>query len=106
MIDTIIISKVIRIGIGQIAKIDDIIDKIEVGPGMSKIIGGVILEIMQGILIDKMAEESIKVITEMKTITETEMGTGLEKGHFLEALEAIEVEVQAVVGPGQDQEQV
>ena len=106
MIDAIIISEVIRIDIGQTVEIEDSLDRIEVGLGVSKIIGEVILEVTQGILIDKIAEESIEVITEMKVMTETEMGTGLEKGHFLEALEAIEVEVQAIVGSGQDQEQV
>ena len=32
--------------------------------------------------------------------------TTLEKGHFPETLVTIEIEVQAIVGPGQDQEQV
>ena len=32
----------------------------------------------------------------------TEAGRGLEKGHFSEAIAAIEIEVQAIVGPGQD----
>ena len=36
----------------------------------------------------------------------TEVGTGLEKGHFPEAITTIEIGVQAIVGPGQDQEQV
>ena len=40
----------------------------------------------------------------MKIMTET--GTGLEKGHFPEAIAAIEIGVQAIVGPGQDQEPV
>ena len=35
-----------------------------------------------------------------------EAGTGLEKGHFPEAITAIEIEVQAIVGPGQDQDPV
>ena len=35
-------------------------------------------------------------------MTETEMGTGLEKGHFPETFVAIEIGVQATVGPGQD----
>ena len=30
------------------------------------------------------------------------MGTGLEKDHFPETLVATEIEVQAIVGPGQD----
>ena len=36
----------------------------------------------------------------------TEAGTVLEKGHFPEAIVAIEIGVQAIAGPGQDQEQV
>ena len=49
---------------------------------------------------DKIAEESIEIITGMKVMTET--ATGLEKGHFLEAIAAIEIGLQAIVGPGQD----
>ena len=45
--------------------------------------------------------------TEMKVIAEVEIGTGLEKGHFLETLVMIEtIGVQAIVGPGQGQGQV
>ena len=36
----------------------------------------------------------------------TEARTGLERGHFPEIMATIELEVQATVGPGQDQEQV
>ena len=36
----------------------------------------------------------------------TEAGTGLEKGHFPEIMAKIEIEVQAIVDPGQDPEQV
>ena len=36
----------------------------------------------------------------------TEAGTGLEKGHFPEDICAIEIGVQTIAGPGQDQEQV
>ena len=74
-------------------KTRDSIDRIEVGLGMSKIIGEVILDAMSRILTDRIAEESIEVITEMKVMTEAEMGTGLVKGHFLETLEAIEIEL-------------
>ena len=43
----------------------------------------------------------------MKVMAEVEIGTGLEKGHFLKALVVIETTgVQVTVGPGQDQEQV
>ena len=55
---------------------------------------------MLGILTDRIVEESIEIITGMKVMTEA--GTGLEKGHFPETLVAIEIVVQATVGPGQD----
>ena len=43
----------------------------------------------------------------MKVMAEVEIGTGLEKGHFLETLIAIDkIGVQATVGPDQDQGQV
>ena len=48
----------------------------------------------------KIAEESIEIITEMKVMTEA--GTCLEKGHFPATLVAIEIGVQATVGPHQD----
>ena len=55
---------------------------------------------------DKNVEESTEIIIEMKVIAEVEIGTGLEKGHFLETLVMIEtIGVQAVVSPDQDQEQ-
>ena len=57
---------------------------------------------MQGFLTDKITEESKEIITEMKVMTEAEMGTGLEKGHFPETLVVIEIGVQVIVGPGQD----
>ena len=53
---------------------------------------------------DKIAEESVEIITEIKAMTEA--GVGLEKGHFPATLVAIEIGVHATVGPGQDQEQV
>ena len=84
----------------------DSIDRIEVGLDMKKIVEEVILEVTRGILTEKMAQESIEIITEIKVMAEAEMGTGLEKGHFLETLVAIEIGVQAIVGPGQDWEQV
>ena len=53
---------------------------------------------------DKIAEESIEIITRMKVMTEA--GTGLLKDHFLEAITTIKIGIQAIVGPGQDQEPV
>ena len=35
-----------------------------------------------------------------------EVGTDLEKGHFPDAIITIQIGVQAIVGPGQDQKQV
>ena len=55
----------------------------------------------------KTVEESIDIITEMIVMAEREIGTGLEKGHFLETSVVIEtIGVQATGGPGQDQGQV
>ena len=55
-------------------------------------------------MVDRIVEESVETIIEMKVMTEA--GTGQEKGHFPEAMTTIEIGVQEVVGPGQDQEQV
>ena len=53
---------------------------------------------------DRTVEENIETITEMTVMIEA--GTGLEKGHFPEAIAATEIGVQAIVGPGQDDELV
>ena len=56
-------------------------------------------------MVDKIVEESTETAIEMTLMTEA--GTGLEKGHFPETIETmLEIEVQAIVGPGLDQEQV
>ena len=98
------ISKAIRTNIGLIVETEDSIDRIEVGLDMNKIIGEVISEAMWERLTDKIAEESIEIFTEMKVMTE--VGTGLEKGPFPEAIAAIEIGGQAIVGPGQNWEPV
>ena len=54
-------------------------------------------------MVDRIVEESIETIIEMTVMTET--GTGLEKGHFPEAITTMEIGVQGIVGPGQDQGQ-
>ena len=46
---------------------------------------------------DRIGEDSIEIITAMKVMTEA--GTGLEKGHFPEAIVAMEIGVQAIPGP-------
>ena len=51
-----------------------------------------------------MVEENTETITEMAVMIEA--GTGREKGHFPKAITTIGIGVQAIVGPGQDQEQV
>ena len=53
---------------------------------------------------DRIAEKSIEIILEMKVMIEA--GIGLEKGHFPGAIATIEIGVQAIISPGQDQEQV
>ena len=54
---------------------------------------------------DRTVEESIETVIEMTVMTEA--GSGPEKGHFFRNMATMqETEVQAVVGPGQDQEQV
>ena len=53
-------------------------------------------------MVDKIVEENIETIIEMTVMIEA--GTGLQKGHFPEIMATIKVGVQAIVGPGQDQE--
>ena len=102
MTDAVITSETIRTDINQIVETEGNIDRTELGLGTNKIIGEVISEVTQGFLTDGISEENIETITEMKVIAETEIGTGLEKGHFPETLVAIEIGVQAIAGPGQD----
>ena len=54
---------------------------------------------------DKTAEENIEIIV-IGMIVMTEVGIGLEKGHFPEIIAVIELGVQAIVDQGQDLEQV
>ena len=55
-------------------------------------------------MIDKIVEERIGTITEKADMIE--VGTGLYRDHFPEAITVIEIGVQATVGPGQGPEQV
>ena len=56
-------------------------------------------------MVDKIIGESTETIIEMTVMAEA--GTGLDKGYLLETIATIlEIEVQALVGPGQDEEQV
>ena len=54
-------------------------------------------------MVDKIVEER----TETAMTVMTEVGPGLERGPLPEIMTTmLEIEVQAIVGPGQDQEQV
>ena len=106
MIDTVIISEIIKIATGQIVETGDSTDKIEVDQGKNKIIEKEILGVTQEhikILKDKIVEESTEMIIKM-IMVEVEIGIGLEKDNFLETL--VKEEVQVIVGPDQDQGQV
>ena len=109
MTDAIMIIEVIRIDTDQIVETGDSIDKTEADSGMHQIIGEEILEVTQEcikILKDKIVK-STEIIAEMKVMAEVEIGTGPEKGNFLETLVTIEtIGMQATVCPVQDQEQV
>ena len=100
----ITIREAIRTGINQIVVIEDNTDKIEVGLDMNRITGEETSEGTWGALTDRIVEESIGTITEMTVMIEA--GTGLEKGSFPEAITTIETGIQAIVGPGQNQEWV
>ena len=55
-------------------------------------------------LTEKIAEESTEVIIGLKVMIEA--GTDLDKGHFPKAITTIETGIWAIVGTGQDQEQI
>ena len=56
-------------------------------------------------MVDKTVEDNTGTAIEMTVMTEA--GTGLEIGHFPEIIATmLETEVQAIVGPDQDPEQV
>ena len=100
----IIISIAIRTDIGQIVVTKDNTDKIEVGLDMNRITGEEISEEVWLALTHRIIDENIETITEMTVMIET--GTVVEKGNFPEAIITTEIGVQAIVGLGQDQEQV
>ena len=55
-------------------------------------------------MVDKIVEESTETSTEMTVMVE--VGTGPDIGHFPKIMAIIELEVQALVDPGQDPELV
>ena len=104
MTDAAMISKAIRTNIDQIVETEDSMDK-----GRTRYEQDCRRGNFSGTMRNfdrKIAEESIEIIPEMEVMTEAEMGTGLKGGNFPETLVAIEIEVQATIGPGQDQEPV
>ena len=106
------IEDIIKIGIDQIAEIEEFsMDKIEIDLGMDKITGMIIgeetLEVIweyNKILEDRIIEEDIEEIIGMKIITDKEVGVGLEKDHIWTII--AEGETGLIVDKGQDQEQV
>ena len=82
----IMIEEIVKSDTDQIVVTGEIsIDKVEVDPGMNKIIGEEILEAMRdltNISEDKIVEENTEVIIGMEVIAEKEVGVGLGKDHF------------------------
>ena len=83
---------------------EDNTDKIEVGLDMNRIMEEETSEETWGAMTDRIVEESIETIIEITVMIEA--GTVPVKGHFPEVIITIEIGVQAIVGPGQAQEQV
>ena len=50
-------------------------------------------------MVDEIVKESTETTTEMTFMVE--VGTGPERGHFLEIMAIIKLEAQAIVDPGQ-----
>ena len=85
------------------------IDKVEVDPGMNKIIEEEILDAMQDcvkILEERIVEENTEVIIGMKVIAKKEVGVGIGKDHFQGITLIIEgmLEAWVIVDQGLDQE--
>ena len=72
---------------GEIAGIEDNLDKIEVDPDLSQ--EGTILEIVLEDMVDKIAEGSIKMII-IGVMVIIEVGIGLERDHSQETIMVIE----------------
>ena len=86
--------------IGQIVEIED---SLEADPGSSRTTEGTIFETMIGDMEDKTVEGNIGMIDVMATI---EIGIDHGRDHSQEVIVVIKLEVQAVVGLGQDPEPV
>ena len=75
---------------------------LETGPGLSRITEETISEVTPGDIVDIITEENIEIIAIDVMIT-IEVGIDQEKGH---SQVGIELEVQVIVGLGQDLEPV
>ena len=100
----IIISIAIRTDIGQIVATEGNADRIRVNLDMNRITEKETSGETRGAMVERRVEESIETIIEMTVMLEVVIVW--EKGNFPEAITTIEIGVQAIVGPGQDQEQV
>ena len=120
MINIIKIEEIIKIGIDQIAEIEEFslvvefsMDKMEVDLGMHKVTGIIIGEETLEVTWEwsknfgrQIIEEDIQETIEMKIITEKEIGVGLEKDHIQTIIAEGETDVVVIVDQGQNQEQV
>ena len=97
----------IRNRLGNMSKVgmEDSLGKIEVDPDLSKVIEGTILEAILEDTVDKIVEGNIEMII-IGVVVIIEVGIGLERDHSHETIAVTELEVQATVDQGQDQEPV
>ena len=72
---------------------------------MSQVIEGTIFEAILEDTIDKIAEGSIEMII-IGIVVTIKAGIGPERDHSQETITVIELEVQAIVGQGQDPEPI
>ena len=77
----------------------------EIYPDLSKVIEGVVSNIIPEDTVDRIAGESIEIII-IEIVVIAEAGIGLERDYFQEILVVIELEVQATVNQGQGLEPV
>ena len=96
------------IGIETSQTIDQVVEievSSEIDLDLSRTTEGAGFEIILGDMVDKTAEENIEMIV-IDVMVAIEVVIDLEKGHSQECIVVIELEVQEVVGLGQDPEPV
>ena len=102
----VLVKETIRIETGQ--TIDQVVEievSSEIGLDSNRTTEGAIFKIMLGDMGDKTVEGNIEMIV-IDVMVTMEVGIDLEKGHSQEFVVVIELEVQAVVGLGQDPDAV